>query len=166
MEAADQKEPREWSPAPASATASRYGGRAARKEWFRALGSVTESPATNPRARVARSRAAALELRSARRRGKSAHQADAVTPLEVLYKPRPAYTPEARQLHLQGTVLLSAVFEASGQVRVLRVVRGLGHGLDQSAMEAARQIRFKPEQRNGHPVNLTATLAIVFQLAY
>jgi TonB family protein len=89
-----------------------------------------------------------------------------VTPLEVLYKPRPAYTQEARDLHLEGTVLLSAVFPANGPVRVVRVLRGLGHGLDQSAIRAAEQIRFKPKQQNGQPVDTTATLAIVFQLAY
>lgn len=88
------------------------------------------------------------------------------TPLEVLYKPRPAYTQEARDLHLEGTVLLSAVFPANGPVRVLRVMRGLGHGLDQSAIRAAEQIRFKPKQINGQAVDTTATLAIVFQLAY
>lgn len=89
-----------------------------------------------------------------------------VTPLEVLYKPRPAYTQEARNLHLEGTVLLSAVFPANGPVHVIRVIRGLGHGLDQSAIQAAEQIRFKPKQQNGQPVDTTATLAIVFQLAY
>ena len=91
---------------------------------------------------------------------------EVVTPLEVLYKPRPAYTQEARALHLEGTVLLSAVFPAHGPVRVLRVIRGLGHGLDESAIRAAEQIRFKPKQQNGQPVDTTATLAIVFQLAY
>lgn len=92
--------------------------------------------------------------------------AETVTPLEVLYKPRPAYTQDARNLRLEGTVLLSAVFPAHGPVHVIRVIRGLGHGLDESAIRAAERIRFKPKQRNGQPVDTTATLAIVFQLAY
>jgi TonB family protein len=58
------------------------------------------------------------------------------------------------------------VFPANGPVRVLRVMHGLGHGLDQSAIRAAEQIRFKPKQVNGQAVDTTATLAIVFQLAY
>jgi TonB family protein len=48
---------------------------------------------------------------------------------------------------------------------VLRVVRGLGHGLDESAIRAANGIRFKPAQRNGHPVDFRTTLTIVFRLA-
>jgi TonB family protein len=64
-------------------------------------------------------------------------------------------------------VLLEAVFTASGQVEVQRVVRGLGHGLDESAMSAARAIRFKPARTaDGQPVDSTAIVHIVFELAY
>jgi TonB family protein len=58
------------------------------------------------------------------------------------------------------------VFTAGGDVRVLDVVRGLGHGLDESALRAARQIKFKPALRDGQPVDSTATVHILFQLAY
>jgi TonB family protein len=57
------------------------------------------------------------------------------------------------------------VFEASGKLRVLRLVRGLGHGLDENAVRAAEQIRFKPALREGQPADSTATLHIIFQLA-
>lgn len=87
------------------------------------------------------------------------------TVAEVLSKPTPVYTTEARALKLQGEVLLQVVFRANGQVEVLRVVRGLGHGLDQAAIQAAQKIRFKPAMRDGNPVDSTATLHIVFQLA-
>jgi TonB family protein len=87
-------------------------------------------------------------------------------PVEIVSKPDPAYTQEARALKLEGEVLIEVVFEASGQVRVLRVARGLGHGLDESAIRAAQQIRFKPARRDGQAVDFPATVHIVFQLAY
>ena len=87
------------------------------------------------------------------------------TSAEVLSKPTPAYTPEARALKLEGEVLLEVVFGASGRIQVIRVVRGLGHGLDEAAVRAAEQIKFKPATRGGAPVDSTATLHIVFQLA-
>ena len=85
-------------------------------------------------------------------------------PVEVLSKPTPAYTTEARSLHLEGEVLLEVVFSAAGSVKVVKVVRGLGHGLDESAIRAAEQIRFKPATRAGVPVDFPTTLHIVFQL--
>ena len=87
-------------------------------------------------------------------------------PAEILFKPRPEYTEDARNRKLEGEVLLRVVFTSAGQVRVLDVVRGLGHGLDESAVHAAEQIRFKPAQRDGQPVDSTATVHIIFQLAY
>jgi len=86
-------------------------------------------------------------------------------PVEILFKPRPAYTAEARQLHVEGEVLVEVNFAASGQLQVQRVVRGLGHGLDESALRAAQQIRFRPARRNGAPYDSTALVHIVFELA-
>ncbi len=88
------------------------------------------------------------------------------TPVEILFKPKPQYTQEARALKLEGEVLLKVLFTAGGEVRVLEVVRGLGHGLDESATHAAQQIRFKPAMRDGMPVDSTATVHILFELAY
>ncbi len=87
------------------------------------------------------------------------------TPVAVTSKPNPIYTEQARKQRVQGEVLLQVVFTASGQVQVLRVVRGLGYGLDESAIQAAQRVRFIPAQRNGQPVDSTATLHIVFQLS-
>ncbi len=88
-----------------------------------------------------------------------------VQPVRILSKPTPSYTAEARAAHVQGEVLLQVVFSASGKLRVLRVVSGLGHGLDEAAIRAAEQIKYKPASRGGEPVDLTATLHIVFQMA-
>jgi TonB family protein len=87
------------------------------------------------------------------------------TTVEVISKPPPTYTEEARKLRIEGEVLLEVVFEASGKVRVLRIVRGLGHGLDEEAARSAGGIRFKPALRDGQPTDLPAVLHIVFQLA-
>lgn len=88
-----------------------------------------------------------------------------ITPAEILSKPTPAYTDEARRLHVEGEVLLEVVLEATGRLKVVRVVRGLGHGLDESAIRAAEQINFKPALRDGQPADSTAVLHIIFQLA-
>lgn len=85
--------------------------------------------------------------------------------LEVVYKPPVQYTAEARQLKVQGDVILRVTFLASGRVVVQGVVRGLGHGLDQEAERVAQQIRFHPATRDGRPVDLTTTITITFQLA-
>lgn len=92
--------------------------------------------------------------------------APASKPVEVLSKPKPVYTEEAKRLGLQGEVLVQVLFEASGQAHVLRVVRGLGHGLDEAAVNAASQIRFMPAQQNGHAVDSTAVVHVAFELAY
>jgi len=88
-----------------------------------------------------------------------------MVPAEVISKPTPAYTTEARNLRVEGEVVLEVVFEASGRLRILRVVQSLGHGLDESAVQAAGQIRFKPAKRDGQPTDYTALVHIVFQLA-
>jgi len=88
-----------------------------------------------------------------------------MVPAEITSKPTPTYTDEARKLHIEGEVLLEVVFESSGKLRVVRVVRGLGHGLDDAAVHAAEQIRFKPALREGQPADSTAVLHILFQLA-
>jgi TonB family protein len=85
-------------------------------------------------------------------------------PVEVLLKPAPAYTEEARARRIEGEVVLEVDFTADGKVKVLRVVRGLGYGLDEMAQRAAEQIRFKPATSKGSPVDFRANLTIVFRL--
>lgn len=86
--------------------------------------------------------------------------------VEITYKPKPVYTDEARQLRLEGEVLLEVMFGSNGQLQVNRIVRGMGHGLDEAAVAAANKMRFKPALRNGTPVDSTAVVHVVFQLAY
>jgi TonB family protein len=86
-------------------------------------------------------------------------------PVEITYNTSPVYTDEARSLKVEGEVLLEVTFSTDGTLHVNRVVRGLGHGLDESAIAAASTIRFKPAMRNGQPVDSTAIVHIKFQLA-
>ena len=86
-------------------------------------------------------------------------------PVEIVDKPQPQYTREARDLKIEGEVHLKVLFQADGSVHVLQVVQGLGHGLDEAAASAAEKIRFKPARRDGRPCDMTATVHIVFQLA-
>jgi len=97
---------------------------------------------------------------------KTSESGPATNAVEVTYKPNPVYTEEARQLKLEGEVLLEVVFGADGQLHVNRVVRGLGHGLDEAAIAAANKMKFKPALRNGTPVDSTAVVHVLFQLAY
>jgi TonB family protein len=86
-------------------------------------------------------------------------------PVEILFKPRPAYTAEARRRRIEGEVLLDVVFEASGALRVNRVVKGLGFGLDDNALTAAQHIQFRPARRDGQPYDYAALVHIEFALS-
>jgi TonB family protein len=99
-------------------------------------------------------------------RQQQAETGPATTPVEIISKPNPVYTEEARALRLQGEVLLEVSFGASGQLHVNRVVRGLGHGLDEAAVAAANKMKFKPAQHLNQPIDSTAIVHVVFQLAY
>ena len=89
----------------------------------------------------------------------------ASTPLVVLEHARPQYTDEGRKLGIQGEVLLRVRFTATGGVEVLRVIQGLGHGLDEQARLAAEKIKFKPAEHGGQPMDSEATVHIIFELA-
>ena len=91
--------------------------------------------------------------------------APAMTSIEVLSKPPVQYTNEARQLRIEGDVVLRVTFTAAGQVIVQGITRGLGHGLDEEARRVAQQIRFRPATKNGQAVDSTTTIRITFQLA-
>lgn len=84
---------------------------------------------------------------------------------KLLFKPRPEYTEEARQLHLEGTVYVKIHVAANGSVSVVGVQSGLGHGLDQSAIKAVQGMRFQPALQNGQPADWDGVVNVNFQLA-
>lgn len=87
------------------------------------------------------------------------------TPVQILSKPNPEYSEEARRLKIDGEVRLEVMFTTGGQAHVVRVLQGLGYGLDEQAVKAAEHIRFKPALHQGKPVDSTAVVRIIFQLA-
>jgi periplasmic protein TonB len=87
-----------------------------------------------------------------------------VTPPTVLSRVEPQYTPAARAAKLQGTVVLECVIDEQGVPKVLRVVRSLDPELDQNAITAIEQWRFKPGTRNGTPVKVSLNIEVNFNL--
>jgi TonB family protein len=87
------------------------------------------------------------------------------SPVEIIEKPKPSYTEEGRKRGVEGEVRLEVQFTAEGHVRVLRVVQGLGFGLDEEALHCAEHIKFKPATHGGQPIDSTAVVHIVFELA-
>jgi TonB family protein len=86
---------------------------------------------------------------------------------QVLYKPQPVYTAEAKNLHIEGTVNVRIHVSATGVVTVLGISSGaLGHGLNESAIACAKGIRFKPAlDADGNPVDWDGLVSITFQIA-
>jgi TonB family protein len=82
----------------------------------------------------------------------------------AIRKADPEYTPEARKAGVEGTVLLYVEVGTDGRARRIRVLRGLGYGLDVKAIDAMRQWRFLPGTKNGAPVVTPATIEVKFRL--
>lgn len=81
-----------------------------------------------------------------------------------IFKPDPAYSEEARKAKYQGTVVLWIVVDASGSVTDCRVVKPLGLGLDEKAVETVKTWKFKPALRNGTPVPVRVMVEVSFRL--
>jgi len=82
----------------------------------------------------------------------------------VLEKPEPTYTEAARKNQITGTVVLRAVFSSGGQVTNIHAVSGLPDGLTERAIAAAKNIRFVPATKDGHPVSMWMELQYNFNL--
>jgi TonB family protein len=87
-----------------------------------------------------------------------------VPPAVAEYTTPPLYSDEARRRGLEGVVVVRANIDANGRVRDARVVQGLGAGLDQNALLALRQWRFRPGSRNGAAVSMDVAIEIGFTL--
>lgn len=82
----------------------------------------------------------------------------------IISKEKARYTEQARTNRVQGTVLVSAIFNANGQITGVRVVRGLPDGLNEEAIKAAQKIRFSPAMKNGQPVSVRMSMEFSFNL--
>jgi TonB family protein len=87
-----------------------------------------------------------------------------VTPPLLVHKQEPEYSEEARAARLQGPVVLYAEVGVDGLAHNVQVVRGLGLGLDENAVDAVCQWRFKPGMREGQPVTVAATIEVNYRL--
>ena len=83
---------------------------------------------------------------------------------KVIYAVDPEFSDEARRQKYQGVVVLSLIVDAQGSPQHIRVVRPLGMGLDEKALEAVRQYKFKPAQKDGKPVPVEINIEVNFQL--
>ncbi len=82
----------------------------------------------------------------------------------VLFAPEPEFSEEARKAKVAGNVLVYLQVDASGHPTHVRVLRGIGLGLDEKAMEAVRQYKFKPATENGRPVAVEMNVEVNFQI--
>jgi TonB family protein len=80
----------------------------------------------------------------------------------LIYKVDPVYSPEARTARFSGTVVLEAVVQTDGTVKINRVVRSLGMGLDEAAIEALSQWRFNPATKDGVTVPVMLNIEVNF----
>jgi periplasmic protein TonB len=81
-----------------------------------------------------------------------------------IYRPDPEYSEEARKAKYSGTVLLAVVVDTEGRARDIHVVKSLGMGLDEKAIEAVEKWKFKPGMKGGQAVNVRATIEVNFRL--
>jgi periplasmic protein TonB len=87
-----------------------------------------------------------------------------VSPPTLVFKVEPEYSEEARKAKFQGTVVLNVVVDEHGNPRDLKVIRPLGLGLDQKAIEAVEKWKFSPGKKDGKPVPVLATIEVNFRL--
>jgi protein TonB len=83
----------------------------------------------------------------------------------VITKFNPQYTEQAQKAGIEGTVLLYVEIGTDGRARRVRVIKGLGFGLDAKAMDSVRQWRFRPGTKDGVPISAPATIEVNFKLA-
>jgi len=87
-----------------------------------------------------------------------------VSPPQVLFAPEPEFSEEARKAKVAGVVTVYLQVDTNGRPTHVSVVRGIGLGLDEKAIEAVRQYKFKPAMENGKPVVVEMHVEVNFQI--
>src|SRR6202789_1440137 len=96
-------------------------------------------------------------------RGTAPAALSAATTPKITFKPTAVYTDDAHSHNIQGNVVVKVIFHANGTIEVINVVRGLGHGLDENALQCARGIRFRPAlNAAGEPIDFPTNIDISF----
>jgi len=96
--------------------------------------------------------------------GEPVNPGPGVTPPRPLKQTEPNYTDEARRAHIQGTVILDVVVHKDGTATVIKIVRGLGYGLDENAKAIIEKWEFEPGKVNGQPVDVEIQISVGFHL--
>ncbi len=86
------------------------------------------------------------------------------TPLKILRKPRAVYTDNARGALAQGAIRIAVLFGANGKIQHILMIKRIGYGLDESALNAARQIEFVPQMKDGKPISVVKLVEYNFSL--
>lgn len=89
---------------------------------------------------------------------------EGVTPVKIISKPRASYTDAARQNGTQGSIQLAVLLGASGRVEYILRLSTLGNGLDESAIKAAKAIKFEPQMKDGKPVSVVKVFQYGFSI--
>lgn len=92
------------------------------------------------------------------------NQPPCATPPRAVSAPPPEYSTEARQANFQGVCVLGIVVESNGRPSHIRVLRSLGMGLDEKAIEAVKRWRFKPAMQDGKPVAVQVAVQVTFHI--
>jgi protein TonB len=85
-----------------------------------------------------------------------------ITPPRVTRQVNPAYKPDAEGFRITGSVIIGLVVSSKGEPKNVHVVRSLGKGVDESAVEAVTQWQFEPARKAGQPVAVKITVEIRF----
>ncbi len=87
-----------------------------------------------------------------------------VTFPQPIYKPDPEFSDEARRRKFEGVVTLSAIVTSKGDTTEIKVTQGPGYGLDEKALGAVRQWKFRPATKDGKPVSVELNIQVAFRL--
>ncbi len=150
-----------WKPcvfaASTSKSTSEYNGCRFSPE-FLATPGIVSSPDQTPQSGQAGDGVAELSNHPVPRLGKG------ITPPKAVSAPNPPFSEEARSAKYQGTTLLAIAVGKTGQVRRIRIVRPLGMGLDQKAVEAVSTWQFRPATKDGEPIDVEVQVEVDFHL--
>jgi TonB family protein len=132
--------------------------------FLRTQGRTGEAEVMEARAAVVRKELVAAVTVNIKGAAQTYRVGNGTTAPKLLKKLEPSYTEEARAEKIAGTVLLQIVIDPNGTATDIQLVKGVGFGLDEQAVEAINQWRFQPGTRNGVPVPVQATIEVNFRL--
>lgn len=92
------------------------------------------------------------------------HPGGGVSAPQVIYAPDPEFSDEARRAKYQGICVVSVIVDAQGNPQHVHVIRPLGMGLDEKAIEAVKQYKFRPAVFQGHPVPVEVNIEVNFRI--